>query len=481
MTGPIVEATGVTIAYGAAPPVVSEANFAIWPGQCFALVGPSGSGKTTMARALLGLLPATARITGGLTFEGQAVASLSEEALRQLRGLRIGYVAQDPYQACNPVRPVHDHVAQAWQVHGTPCPDGMVRARLDEAGIVEAERAMWQAPHQWSGGMLQRASIAAATAHRPSLLIADEPTSALDSDRADAIIAALKHGGGTILLISHDLDLVMRHADAIALCDHGRIVASGSPSHLLNENTHPAARRLVAAMQHKPRFRPEISGRATPLVEARNIAKSFRRGRQNHVVLEEVSLDIRPGEIVGIAGSSGCGKSTLLRIVAGLDAPDAGIVVKAPELNRPGAIMPIFQDPVSSLDARWPVWRSVTEPLTARHFPRTGPTERREKARHALDRVGLSRVDIESRPGELSSGQCQRIAIARALLAEPKLIIADEPTSALDTLSKHQVLDLLNETAANGTAIQMVSHDRATLSALANRTLQMEKGRLAQL
>lgn len=471
MTIPVVEALGLTISYGAMPPVVVDANFVIRPGQCFALVGPSGSGKTTIARALLGLLPPSARIGGKLCFEGQDVTALDDTALRQLRGLRIGYVAQDPYQACNPVRPVHDHVAEAWTVHDLPCPANIVGERLDQAGIADVERAMWQAPHQWSGGMLQRASIAAATAHRPTLLIADEPTSALDSDRADAIIAALKAGGGTILLISHDLDLVMRHADAIALCDHGRIVATGSAEELLNRNAHLAA--MMAARRERPA--PPL---AEALVTATNIRKSFRRGRQNHVVLEDVKLDIRPGEIVGIAGPSGCGKSTLLRIIAGLEAADEGRIEKSAALGRPGAIMPIFQDPVSSLDARWPVWRSVTEPLTAR---RLGRMERRERARQALSRVGLGSIDIDSRPGELSSGQCQRICVARALMAEPKLIIADEPTSALDTLSKHQVLDLFNETAARGTALLMVSHDRATLSSLANRILRMERGRLVPI
>lgn len=468
---PVVEAVGLSIAYGSLPPVVVEASFEIRQGQCFALVGPSGSGKTTIARALLGLLPPMARVHGTLRFEGQEVTGVDESKLRSLRGLRLGYVAQDPYQACNPVRPVHDHVAEAWRVHNLPCPDGVVQARLEQAGIADAGRAMWQAPHQWSGGMLQRASIAAASAHRPALLIADEPTSALDSDRADAIITALKQSGSALVLISHDLDLVMRHADTIALCDHGRIVSVGSPRDLLKRGDP-----LVEAMTHSHRERPAAHG--DPLISATKVRKSFRRGRENHVVLEDVSLEIRPGEIVGVAGPSGCGKSTLLRIIAGLEAADGGGVERANGLERPGAIMPIFQDPVSSLDARWPVWRSVTEPLSARHLPRLGGKERRERARQALARVGLEHIDIDSRPSELSSGQCQRVCVARALMAEPKLIVADEPTSALDTRARHQVLDLLNETAARGTAILMVSHDRATLSALANRSLRMQHGRL---
>src|SRR5690606_30594944 len=205
-------------------PALRGVRLQIAPGECVAVVGPSGSGKSTLARAILGLLPAGATITGHIDFAGADLAALDEAAMRPLRGRRIGYVAQDPYQACNPLRPVHDHVADAWRVHGLAPPGAMVAQRLADAGIAGAETAMWQYPHQWSGGMLQRASIGAATAHAPSLLIADEPTSALDADRADAILVMLKARGSAILLISHDLDLVLRHADRIALCDAGAIV-----------------------------------------------------------------------------------------------------------------------------------------------------------------------------------------------------------------------------------------------------------------
>ena len=460
----------LSVDYGAARPALNHVTLSVAAGECVALVGPSGSGKSTLARAILGLLPSGVATRGAVVFEGRDLLELDDAALRPLRGRRIGYVAQDPYQACNPLRPVHDHVADAWHAHRLALPEGAVATGLDTAGITEASQRMWQYPHQWSGGMLQRASIAAATAHNPSLLIADEPTSALDADRADAILDTLKRSGSGILLISHDLELVLRHADRIALLDGGRIVAAG-PAKAFNLEQLTGPRVPV---RRTPVRRGIVA--ETPLLSLQEVTRRFAAGRHTRTVLENLNLAIVPGEIIGITGPSGCGKSTLLRLASGLDRPDAGAIVRHAAIQYPGTVMPIFQDPVAGLNARWPIWRSLTEPLTAPHLPRLSRRERRERAAVALARVGLAMVDAESRPGELSSGQCQRISVSRALIGGPALLLADEPTSALDTASKYQVLDLLTTAAAAGTAILMVSHDRAMLEGIADRVMCYDDG-----
>ena len=474
MTMPLLRIENLSVSYGDAFPALGNVQLDIAPGECVAVVGPSGSGKSTLARAILGLLPGGASMAGNILFAGQALPTRSEAGMRPLRGRRIGYVAQDPYQACNPLRPVHDHVADAWHVHRLVPPENRVAQRLADAGIASPDTAMWQYPHQWSGGMLQRASIGAATAHAPPLLIADEPTSALDADRADTILAMLNSQCSAILLISHDLDLVLRHADRIALCEAGALVETGTPDELA-VSPRPATRALFGATQaHFPHRAAPTN--AETLVALDGVSRKFRIGRDARSVLAGIDLTLGAGEVVGIAGPSGCGKSTLLRLIGGLDQPDAGSVSRHPALARPGAIMPIFQDPVASLNARWPVWKSLVEPLTAPFLPRLPRAERIARARTVLDRIGLGDIDMESRPGELSSGQCQRISVARALIASPRLVLADEPTSALDTLSRHQVLTLLAEAAAGGTAIAMVSHDRQMLARFADRILVYADG-----
>ncbi|MBU1306211.1 MAG: ATP-binding cassette domain-containing protein [Alphaproteobacteria bacterium] len=462
----------LTIGYGAGPTVVQGIDLTIRAGECLALVGPSGSGKTTIARAILGLLPPGAQTSGSLTFQGQDVLTLDEAALRQLRGRAIGYVAQDPYQACDPLRTVQTHVSAAWAVHGERPAAGVVCERLAQAGIADAARAIDQYPHQWSGGMLQRASIAAATAHAPALLVADEPTSALDTDRADAVLATLKASGSAVLLISHDLGLVLRHADRIALCDEGRILETGTPQ-ALSISSNRYVQNLFSAVGVPSRKGREHQGEIC--LSGRGLGMRYG----GHDAISDCDVSVYAGEILGITGPSGCGKSTLLRLLGGLERPYAGTLKRSVALNRPGSIMPVFQDPVVSLNSRWAIWRSLTEPLTARHLPRLSQKQRRDRAAAALEQVGLGAVDPESLPGQLSSGQCQRISVARATIGQPAIILADEPTSALDTIARQQVLNLLSGAALDGTAIVLVSHDQHMLNQFADRVLVMQDGRLA--
>lgn len=444
---------------------VQGASFFIGQGECFALVGSSGSGKSSIARSLLGLHGPGTTLEGQLTLGTRNLLRLDKAGWRAIRGREIGYVGQNPWSACDPLRPVRDHVEQAWRCHGLGVPEGTVEGRLCALGVPDAASRIALAPHTWSGGMLQRASIAAAQALEPSLIVADEPTSALDPDRALAVLEALK-GRGAILLISHDIALVMRTADRIGILHEGRIVETGTPEQLRHAPTHHHTRLLLSATDPLPR-RPSAS-RGT-LFQAEGIGKDYGGLR----AVPPIDLEIGAGEIVGIQGPSGCGKSTLLRLVMGLEAPSCGQMLRDPALSRPGGIMPVFQDPVSSLVPHWPIWRSIAEPLIARHRRRLPGAERRARAKAALAQVGLGNIDPEARPTELSVGQCQRASLARAILAEPALIAADEPSSALDSVSAAGIARLLRGTADAGTAILLVSHDSAFLGRIADRVLDM--------
>lgn len=557
MSKPVLDCQKLNVWYADGTHAVRGIDFTIDAGECLALVGESGCGKTTIGRAILGLLPTTARITGQIELNGRSLLQLSQDELRQLRGRSIGFVAQNPFAACNPLDRIAQHVEEPWRAHRQRPPQYWVLHALARLGITQAESRMHQYPHQWSGGMLQRATIAAAAAYQPALIIADEPTSALDADHADTTLQALRSTGATLLLISHNIDVVIRHADRVAVCYAGRIVEIGSIATVISNPRHPYTRALLAATPRKmhqiprplpgtpPRLNEPITGcafaprcvytqescnyidpplkngvacpivdtlsqplvtrnnllvseldipqaqrRAEPVLTAHQVSKQYGRGKQKVVAVHQASLTLYQSEIVGISGASGCGKSTLLRLLSTLELPDTGevrfgefVVTRGGtkrllhSIARQAFAMPIFQDPTSSLDPRWPIWRSVTEPLLARHRPnRLNQAQRRAIANEWLAAVGLDHLDLDARPSELSIGQCQRVAIARALVAQPSVIIADEPTSALDVSVAAAIMQVLVTIARRGTALIIVSHDRRLLEAVCDRVLSMRAG-----
>ncbi len=471
-----------------------EVSFAIEEAECLAIVGESGSGKTTLARAALGLLPpAMAKISGSILVGETEIVGASNRTLRSLRGLVVGFVAQNPFAACNPLARVGAHVAEAWRVHGCEPPENSIVSLLERLGIENALLRAQKYPHQWSGGMLQRATIAAASAHEPTLIIADEPTSALDRNRADSILTALRLNNRAILLISHDLELVARHADRIAVCLKGQIIEINTAAEILKNPQHHYTKKLLAAAQilgtnqsQFPKSNEEV------VLEAKNLSKIYGRGETAVGAVKSADLQVRRGEIVGIYGASGSGKSTLLRLLATMEMPSKGSVSFAGEAvtsgtsrklssrqARGGFVMPIFQDPVGSLDRRWAIWRSVTEPLFAKHHQkRFSNEERRAIARQRLTEVGLEMIDVDAKPGVLSVGQCQRVCIARAFVAEPALILADEPTSALDASIAAEIVELFAAAANRGIAVVVVSHDEKMLASLCHRVLKMSDGEL---
>jgi peptide/nickel transport system ATP-binding protein len=481
MTVPLLQIRGLAVRYGTGPAVLAGLDLDVNEGECLALVGESGCGKTTLARAVLGLLPGHATVTGTIELLGHDISHAPAKSRRALLGRHLGYVAQDPYAACDPLRTVRHHIEEAWRAHGATVPPGVVGERISALGIDAAAIRLRDRPHQWSGGMLQRASISAATVHDPELVLADEPTSALDAELADGVLDAVRRASRGLLLISHDLRLVERHADRIAVLQGGRIVETGRTDAITTAPRHEYSRLLLTAADSiRSTSRPaEVSrppSAAPPVVTIDNASVAYRSGSSTIHALRDASLTIHAGEIVGIAGPSGSGKSTLLRIASGIEEPGAGTVTfgDGQATASRGYVMPVFQDPVASLDRRWPIWRSITEPATVTR--RLRRQERLEMARDALSQVRLEGLALDRLPGQLSVGQAQRVAIARALIARPALVVADEPTASLDVTTAAEIIDLLRLARTNGVAIALVSHDEALLSAVADRIVRIRAG-----
>lgn len=469
----VLKCEDLTITYPGGASPVQGVSFALKPGECFALVGGSGAGKSSIAKALAGLHRRGTEVGGSLLINGRDMARADAWDWREVRGQQVGFVAQNPWKSCDPLRPVRDHVAEAWRCQGLAATWPEIARRLSGLGVGEAEARMRQHPNTWSGGMLQRASIAAAGALTPPILIVDEPTSALDADRAQSVLAALRSLGAAVVLISHDIGLVLRNADRVGILHGGHLVEQGTPTALKARPEHPESRRLLAALRTLPERKSSVD--ATPILRMNSVSATYDKGRVE--ALKSADLAVNGGDIVGVQGPSGCGKSTLLRLVMGIERPSGGTIWRAKSLDRPGAILPVFQDPIGSLVPHWPIWRSVVEPLTAPGQRRLRRSAQRQMVAEALARVGLAEIDPEARPAELSIGQCQRVALARATISKPALIVADEPTSALDSPSTWLVSRLLRDAADRGAAVLVASHDSTFLDRLVDRVVRMDGGR----
>lgn len=481
MSVPSLQIADLGVTYSGGHEAVRGVSFTVAEGESVALVGESGCGKTTCIRSVQDLLDARARVSGRIVVSGTELTGMPGKQRRQFSSRTLGYVAQDPYGAYDPLRTVGHHVREPLLIHGMRPDLDQLAGQLRDVGVPEPELRLSQYPHQWSGGMLQRADIVASTLLDPSLTLADEPTSALDADLADAVMAVLRARSRSLLFVTHDLALAGRHADRILVMCDGQIVEEGAPDQVLGSPGHEQTRLLLDASIRKPMARRE-PGEGAAVVRASEITKAYAASGTRHTAVRAADIEVRSGEIVGIVGPSGSGKSTLLRLLAGIEAPDSGTVLWGEdETRRPaiGSIMPVFQDPLTSLDARWPIWRSITEPLTVKR--RLSRSERKRIAHDSLVSVGLDQADVTAHPRQLSVGQAQRVAAARAIIARPQLIVADEPTASLDVKTSQTMMSLLRELSdAQKVAQIIVSHDVALLDSVADRVLFMRDGRLLE-
>ncbi|MGB3068530.1 MAG: dipeptide ABC transporter ATP-binding protein [Ottowia sp.] len=509
---PLLQVEQLSVAFGGKP-VVQDVSFSIAAGEKLALVGESGSGKTVTPLALLRLLP-EAQSTGRALFSGDGDAggqtrnllALPERALRGLRGDEISMIFQEPMTALNPLMTVGEQIAEVLRLKrglaGAPLAQATVEL-LASTGIPEPARRASAYPHQLSGGQRQRAMIAMALACQPKLLLADEPTTALDVSLRGQILDLLgslqQKNGMAVLLITHDLNLVRRFADRVAVMQHGRLVEQGAVAEVFSAPQHPYTRKLLDSRPE--RHVAEPPGSEPPLLTAQNLRVSypvplpglrgwFKKGE--FVAVQGADFKVLPGHTLGVIGESGSGKSTVALAALGL-LPFSGELALAGKhwQRRTGADKPlrrfvqvVFQDPFSSLSPRMTVQEIVDEGLRV-HAPEVSPTDRAMRARQALSDVGLKEEqfpDLLSRyPHEFSGGQRQRIALARALIVEPHLLVLDEPTSALDVTIQKQVLELLQRLQKErGLAYLLITHDVDVVRAMAHDVIVLKDGAVVE-
>ena len=483
----LVEVTDLTVGFGSLR-AVDGLSFRLEKGAALGLVGESGSGKSTVASALLGLHRGTgADVGGSVRVAGIDVQEASDADLRRLRGGKAAMVFQDPLSSLDPYYAIGDQIAEVYRVH-TRVSRRAARARavdvLERVGIPDAVRRSRSRPHEFSGGMRQRALIAMALACEPDLLIADEPTTALDvtvqAQILDLLHTLREETGLGLLLVTHDVGVAAESVDEILVMRHGRAVEHGPVDTVLGAPTETYTRDLLGAVPRvdAPRARSAApSEPAEVVLEATGLRREFGRGKRAFAAVDDVSLTIHRGETLGIVGESGSGKTTLGRMLVGLLEPTAG------EIKPGGGVRPdvqmVFQDPVSSLNPRRSVGESIADPLRARG--ERDEESIRGRVRELLERVGLEGAHYDRYPHEFSGGQRQRVGIARALAADPRVIVCDEPVSALDVTTQAQVVALLGELQRElGLALVFVAHDLAVVRQVSDRVAVMRRGRIVE-
>lgn len=491
---------------------VRDFDLTIYPGQSVAIVGESGSGKSTAAMSILGLLPGTGKVTNGtITFDGKDLTNLDEKGWQEIRGSEIGLVPQDPMSNLNPVWRIGTQVEESLRANNV-VPGSERHKRvvelLEEAGLPDAERRAKQYPHEFSGGMRQRALIAVGLAARPKLLIADEPTSALDVtvqkrilDHLDKLTAEL---GTSLLFITHDLGLAAERADFLVVMHRGRIVEKGPSLKILRNPQHPYTQRLVKAAPSLASARIQ-SAKAQGLetaerkagdrdgeevVRVENLVKEFdvrgQKGAKKILrAVDDVSFSLRRGTTLALVGESGSGKSTVANMVLRLLEPTSGRVIfegqdiaqlKGKELfEMRRKVQVVFQNPYGSLDPMFSVYKCIEEPLALHKVG--GRKEREARVAELLDMVQMPRSAMRRYPNELSGGQRQRIAIARALALHPEVVVLDEAVSALDVLVQNQIINLLADLQEElDLSYLFITHDLAVVRQTADDIVVMRQG-----
>jgi len=496
---------------------VRGVSFELMRGEILGVVGESGSGKSVMCRSLLGLLPATASVSGAVLFEGRDLGNLSDDEWRSIRGKQASMIFQNPSSHLDPLMTAGTHVAEPLRHHeNASVSDARATAidLLQTVGIADPAHRVDAFPHELSGGMKQRVMIASAIACKPELLIADEPTTALDVTVQARILDLLKDLNQkqnlTIIFVSHDLGVISEICDRVLVMKDGKVVEQGTAQDIIFNpkdpytqlliNSQPSVRAKLRQSLREVQLSQPIATK--PVMSIKGLAVEFI-GKQAALfgllggvstppvkALGNICMDIHKGEVVGIVGESGSGKSTLARVITRLQEPTAGSVIYEGQdiadysgsdlINYHREVQMAFQNPFDSLNPRFTVRQTIAEPLIVHNLVPRNQVEARTS--ELMDLVELPEILGARRPRQLSGGQCQRVGIARALAMEPKVLIADEITSALDVTIQAQILDLLERIREKeDLTIIYISHDLAVVRMICSRVAVFRDGHLIEI
>jgi len=474
-------------------PIVNGVSFSVKKGEVVALIGESGSGKSTISLAAMGFARPGCRISGGkVVLNGRDIMALAPQERHVLRGREVAYVAQSAAASFNPAIRIGKQVIEAPLWHGTADAMTAGNTALDlyrKLDLPDPENIGARFPHQVSGGQLQRLMAAMAMSCGPDLLILDEPTTALDVTTQIEVLKAFKdiirEQGTAAIYVTHDLSVVAQMADRILVLKDGAVVEMGDTDQIIHAPQHAYTKTLMDAVT--PAERPEHLPAANPeiILSARNITAGYGAV----TILRDVSVDVPKGTVVGVIGESGCGKSTLARIIAGLTPTREGETCIAGKSVAPAVgdrdkatlrdCQIVFQMADTALNPRMRIRDLLGRPLQFYH----GLTGKAQAARVAelLTLVDLPPEFASRFPGELSGGQKQRVNLARALAADPKVILCDEVTSALDTVVAAGVIALLNDLKDRlGISFMFISHDLSTVSSFADDVVVLYAGRVVE-
>ncbi|MGL5081738.1 MAG: dipeptide ABC transporter ATP-binding protein [Microcoleaceae cyanobacterium] len=514
---------------------VDDVSLTLSPGERLGLVGESGCGKSTLGRAVMRLLPASSQIEGQIRFEGRSVLEMSPAELRRFRGEAVALVFQDPMTRLDPLMTIGAHCVGTLKAHRPQLSSAQAQAKaIETLEAVQIPARRWsQYPHEFSGGMRQRVAIALALLLNPKLIVADEPTTSLDVTISAQILQELtrlcEERGTAILLISHDLAMVGEYCQRIAVMYGGKIVETGSSQHVFKNPCHDYTKSLLnsalhihTTVDHFVEFdqirsgannqpgsvkikapSANIKASIQPLLTIKNLQQHYilesgwmqQIFTRNHTVIkavDDVSLELYSGEILGLVGESGCGKSTLSRTILQLVDPTAGSVIfNNTELTTLSSmamqpyrrqIQMIFQDPNACLNPTMTVGKSIADPLLIHQL--ATPKAAEIQVLEMLERVGLTPAKnyYNRYPKQLSGGQQQRVAIARALITHPQLVICDEPVSMLDASVQAQVLELMLELKREFNLTYLfITHDLWVARYLCDRIAVMNAGKIVEL